>query len=68
MHEKRKYAVRIDNVYFLKQLGASLREAVADVPKEELPEEIRLALRRLDRLSARQNPSARDTPHDDPAA
>jgi hypothetical protein len=67
MHEKRKYAVRIDNVYFLKQLGASLREAVADVPKEELPEEIRLALRRLDRLSARQNPSARDTPHD-PAA
>jgi hypothetical protein len=68
MHAKRKYAVRIDNVYFLKQLGASLREAVADVPKEELPEEIRLALRRLDRLSARQNPSARGTPHDDPAA
>ena len=68
MHEKRKYAVRIDNVYFLKQLGASLREAVADVPKEELPEEIRLALRRLDRLAARQNPSARDTPQDDPAA
>ena len=65
MHETRKYALRIDNVYFLKRLGASLREATADVPKEELPEEIRLALRRLDRLDARESP--RDGSRGDPA-
>lgn len=67
MHENRKYALRIDNVYFLKRLGASLREATADVPKEELPEEIRLALRRLDRLDAREAQPPREGSRDDPA-
>jgi hypothetical protein len=53
MHQKPKYDLRIDNVYFLKQVGATLRQAMAGVPPEELTEDIRLALRRLE-LALRQ--------------
>jgi len=68
MHQKRKYSVRIDNVFFLKQLGASLRDATTAVPKEELTEDIRLALRRLDRLDAREKATTSEEPHIDPTA
>jgi hypothetical protein len=50
-----KYDLRIDNVYFLKHVGATLRQATAGVPREELPEDIRLALRRLERREFLQN-------------
>lgn len=53
MEQKPKYVARIDNVYFLKHLGASLREATSQVVKEELSEDIRILLRRLERLEAR---------------
>lgn len=55
MNQTPKFAVRIDNVYFLKQLGTSLRDATANVPLEELPEDIRLALRRLERRERLQS-------------
>ena len=41
------------NVYFLKHLGASLREAAAHIATEELPQDICLLLRRLERLETR---------------
>ena len=53
MHRKAKYIAQIDNVYFVGRLGASLREATADIVREELPENIRLLLRRLERLEAK---------------
>jgi hypothetical protein len=50
-----KYDLRIDNVYFLKHVGATLRQATAGVPREELTEDMRLALRRLERREFLQN-------------
>jgi hypothetical protein len=50
-----KYDLRIGNVYFLKHVGATLRQATAGVPREELSEDIRLALRRLERHEFLQN-------------
>jgi hypothetical protein len=54
MKEKPKYVARIDNVYFLRRLGDSLRKATNHITKEELPDNIRLLLRRLERLEARK--------------
>ena len=67
MHRTPKYDLRIDNVYFLKHVGATLRQATAGVPREELSEDIRLALRRLERREFLQNLPARK-PRGDPAA
>src|SRR3954451_22312897 len=53
MEEKPKYVARIDNVYFMRRLGASLREPPSHVTTEALPEDIRLLLRRLERLEGR---------------
>jgi hypothetical protein len=59
MDQSPKYDLRIDNVYFLKHVGATLRQATAGVPREELSEDIRLALRRLERHEFLQNILAR---------
>ena len=67
MTENPKYDLRIDNVYFLKHVGATLREATAGVPREELTEDIRLALRRLERREFLQNRRAGRS-EGDPAA
>jgi hypothetical protein len=67
MAQDRKYDLRIDNVYFLKHVGATLRQAIADVPREELTEDIRLALRRLERREFLQNQRA-GKPGSDPTA
>jgi hypothetical protein len=48
----KKYVGRLDNIYFLRRLGQSLRWATNDITQEELPEDIRLLLRRLERLEA----------------
>jgi hypothetical protein len=53
MVEKPKYVARIDNVYFVQRVGASLRDATSHIATEELPENIRLLLRRLERLEGR---------------
>ena len=53
MHRKARYIAQIDNIYFVRRIGASLREATADTVREDLPENIRLLLRRLERLEAK---------------
>jgi hypothetical protein len=53
MEQKPKYVARIDNVYFVRRVGASLREATSHIATSELPENIRLLLRRLERLEVR---------------
>ena len=62
-----KYAAQISNVYFLTHIGESLRWATSDIAREELPDEVVLLLRRLDRLEKRQK-AVRQTPDNDPAA
>ena len=56
---KPKYTARLDNVYFLAQIGASLRLATQDIAREELPTNIKLMLRRLDRLEVRDKAKSR---------
>jgi hypothetical protein len=51
--DKSKYAARIDNVYFLDRIGATLRWATEDIARAELPANIRHLLARLDRLEAK---------------
>ena len=67
MEQHAKYAARLANVYFLKLLGTSLRQATADVPKVELPEEISRLLRELQRQEFLQNIHA-GRPKADPSA
>ena len=67
MDKDAKYAARLANVYFLRLLGTSLRQATADVPKEELPEEISRLLRELQRQEFLQNIHA-GKPSADPSA
>ena len=55
MDRKPKYVAQIDNVYLVRRIGASLREATADTVRDKLPENIRLLLRRLQRLEARKS-------------
>jgi len=53
MEKQPKYVARIDNVYFINRIGTSLREATSNLTTEELPENIRLLLRRLQRMEDR---------------
>ena len=53
MDKKPKYVARIDNIYFVNRVGASLRAATDHVITDDLPENIRLLLRRLERLEVR---------------
>ena len=55
MDRKPKYVAQIDNIYFVKRIGASLREATADTVRDKLPENIQLLLRRLERLEAKDH-------------
>ena len=55
MEKQPKYVARIDNIYFINRIGTSLREATSNVTTEELPENIRLLLRRLKRMEDRAN-------------
>jgi hypothetical protein len=59
MDKSPKYAVRIDNIYFLDRIGASLRWATEDIAREELPADIKHLLNRLDRLEARARAKGR---------
>jgi|RhiMetdeSRZDD1v2_1073273.scaffolds.fasta_scaffold100736_3 hypothetical protein len=55
MDRNPKYVAQIENVYFVRRIGASLRQATADIAREDLPENIRHLLRRLDRLEAKDS-------------
>jgi hypothetical protein len=60
MHRKARYIAQIDNIYFVRRIGASLREATAEIVREELPENIRLLLRRPERLEAKDSTKKAD--------
>ena len=64
---KPKYTARLDNVYFLSHIGATLRLATQDIAREELPTNIKLLLRRLERLEARDKAKSR-LPQNDTSA
>jgi hypothetical protein len=45
---------QLANVVFLDKVGETLRQATSDIVQEELPEDIRLLLRRLERIERKQ--------------
>jgi hypothetical protein len=45
---------QLANVVFLDKIGETLRQATSDIVQEELPENIRLLLRRLQRIERKQ--------------
>ena len=49
MRLRSKYP-QLANVVFLDKVGETLRQATSDIVQEELPEDIRLLLRRLERM------------------
>jgi hypothetical protein len=49
---KPKYAVRVDNVYFLSRIGLSLRWATQGIARRDLSADIRQLLARLDDIEA----------------
>lgn len=54
MRRKPKYP-QLANVVFLDKVGETLRQATADITREELPEDILLLLRRLERLERKES-------------
>jgi hypothetical protein len=54
MHRKPKYP-QLANVVFLDKVGETLRQATVDITREELPEDILLLLRRLERIERKDS-------------
>jgi hypothetical protein len=50
MDRSPKYVAKLGNVYFVCRLGASLRQATTGMHDDQLPSDVRRALRHLDRL------------------
>jgi hypothetical protein len=61
MRPRPKYP-QLANIVFLDKVGETLRQVTSDITQEELPEDIRLLLRRLERLEAKQNLKKRRDP------
>jgi hypothetical protein len=59
MRRKPKYP-QLANVVFLDKVGETLRQATADITREELPEDILLLLRRLERLERKESLKRQD--------
>jgi len=53
MRPRPKYP-QLANLVFLDKVGETLRQATSDIVQEELPEDIRLLLRRLERLQQKK--------------
>ena len=53
MRPRPKYP-QLANVVFLDKVGETLRQATSDIVQGELPEDIRLLLRRLERIERKQ--------------
>ena len=62
MPSKPKYP-QLANVVFLDKVGETLRQATADITREELPEDILLLLRRLERIERKESMKRPDGPH-----
>jgi hypothetical protein len=54
MRRKPKYP-QLANVVFLHKVGETLRQATADITREELPTDILLLLRRLERHERKES-------------
>lgn len=54
MRRRPKYP-QLANVVFLDRVGETLRQATADITREELPEDILLLLRRLERFERKES-------------
>ena len=63
MSPLRKYP-QFANIVFLGKVGDTLRQAVGDTANADLPEDIRLLLRRLERIQRRQSLSKPGTRSD----
>jgi hypothetical protein len=61
MPRKPKYP-QLANVVFLDKVGETLRQATADITREELPEDILLLLRRLERIERKESMKRPDGP------
>jgi hypothetical protein len=59
MRRKPKYP-QLANVVFLDKVGETLRQATADITREELPEDILLLLRRLERIERKESMKRHD--------
>ena len=59
MRPRPKYP-QLANLVFLDKVGETLRQATRDIVQEELPEDIRLLLRRLERLEQKKAFKDRD--------
>jgi hypothetical protein len=53
MHRSKKYP-QLKNIVFLDRVGDTLRQATSEISREELPENILLLLRRLERLERKE--------------
>jgi len=53
MRPRPKYP-QLANLVFLDKVGETLRQTTSDIVQEELPEDIRLLLRRLERLEQKK--------------
>ena len=54
MYYKRPKYPQLKNVVFLDRVGDALRRTTTDIAKEDLPENIQLLLRRLERLERKE--------------
>jgi hypothetical protein len=54
MRPRPKYP-ELKNIVFLDKVGETLRQATCDITEEKLPENIRLLLRRLERLEQQRS-------------
>ena len=61
MRTRRKYP-QLANLVFLDKVGETLRQVTSDIVLEELPEDIRLLLRRLERLEPKKTFKEPDDP------
>jgi hypothetical protein len=62
MYDRRPKYPQLQNVVFLDRVGDTLRQATSGIAEEQLPENIQLLLRRLERVEARdKRRNLRDT-------
>ena len=59
MRRRPKYP-QLANIVFLDKVGEMLRQVTSEITHENLPENIRLLLRRLERVERKQAPKDRD--------
>ena len=65
MSPLRKYP-QFANVVFLGKVGDTLRQAIGNTAQDDLPEDIRLLLRRLERIERHQSQSKPGSRNDGP--